>query len=279
MRQDSNISSEVIIIGTIHKPWNKDFLSEDIEKIVIGLSPAAILMEISPFSLMPGTENIFATISQKGCISRHILKDEGNRDSQEYFAVDRASRQLGIQVHPIDIENLALYFRQNKPITRERKIREMIEKIIKYLGTKKDSASAISNSIGLQLIREINTMGDNLMRCASPEVLNSQSFDDLRRSFFHLYGDLLPAICSQYRRFIDKQYPGFEQFMEDHNACVGFWREREETMAANIARLAGKYQGQRLAVVVGNFHRARLRDLLTKEPNIILREFWEMALK
>jgi hypothetical protein len=54
------------------------------------------------------------------------------------------------------------------------------------------------------------------------------------------------------------------------------WRDRNRIMAANVAGLARKRPSQRIAVVCGYEHRYILRDLLSAESGVIVKEFYEL---
>lgn len=267
--------TEVVILGTIHYPWNKRFLSADIERILLALEPAAILDELSPYAVKPGTDKIVRQFTKAGRLVYRKTLYKSERHSQEYPAIDHVSRHLGIRIYPIDIENLSLYFKENRPFERVGRIQAIIAKLAEYLEKRKDPR-AVANRIALQSRYRILHDTDNVMRCATPDVLNSEGFDDLRRLWTYLYDNLLPAICAQYRGFVEKHYPRYDQFIEDHTTYTSFWHGREKTMADHIARIALDYPGKRLVVVVGGFHRAGLRDILANQNHIQLREFWEI---
>ena len=55
------------------------------------------------------------------------------------------------------------------------------------------------------------------------------------------------------------------------------WMERNAIMVRNILEIAENFPRQRLVIVTGDEHRYILRDLLTDEEGITLREFWEVV--
>jgi len=55
------------------------------------------------------------------------------------------------------------------------------------------------------------------------------------------------------------------------------WKERNEVMAKNIVEAARKNPSQRIVVLCGSEHRYMLRNLLAKDENLTLKEFYEIS--
>ena len=78
------------------------------------------------------------------------------------------------------------------------------------------------------------------------------------------------------RRIIELS-PGLADFADFQQWAAEFWTQRNETMDANIVRIAALFPGQRVAVICGYEHRYYLRSLLRNDETagrLKLREYW-----
>lgn len=100
-------------------------------------------------------------------------------------------------------------------------------------------------------------------------VINSAASDTaIRQKQEYSYAGL--------RRIIELS-PGLADFAEFQQWAAEFWTQRNETMDANIVRIAAPFPGQRVAVICGYEHRYHLRSLLRRDETagrVKLREYW-----
>lgn len=243
--------TEVVIIGTIHGAHynNPEYSPETLKEIISSLNPNAILNELP--------------LSQVDPNGRPLHRD---RDKYpEGWTSDTVANELNIKQIPFDRPDREENFRKTNYLKRQKRSNKLINKWAKHVYEKDP------NSLDLKIIQLKMHAGraeGNLFMNKGPEVINSETHDSIIRIKKSVWYDIMPTIL--------EKYPGYETLIEDYHFARDQWNQRNRIMADNIIKTAKQYRGKRLVVLTGATHRYILRDLLKNEPEIDLKEYWEL---
>jgi len=248
-------STEVIIIGGLHEfhRGNTNYTTKTLTEVIVGLKPTAILIELPP------------TIGGKPTIEEHRVVSR-LLSSPECGAVNAASEVLKVPLICYDRPGRNEFYQETHYFDRQKRAYEALQVWQQTLTrTNPESvdlqvAQVKSDAAGAQ---------DWLTRRADPQVINSEGFDRIIRIKHNIWYRVMPKLL--------KKYPDQQQLIEDYEFAGKEWAERNQIMAENISAIAKQFGGRRLAVVTGCEHRYILRDLLANQPEIVLKEFWEVS--
>ena len=244
--------TQVIIIGTIHSAHykNPNYSPDKLKEIVLSLKPDAILNELP--------------LSQVDPNGRPLYRNK--KKNPEGWAADTVAQQLGIKQIPFDRPDRQENFRKTEYFKRQKRDNKLANDW--YEEIVKNNPDSIDLKIALLLWQNIDPTLSYLSNNSTPEMINSQAYDNLIRAKKSIWYDILPKILADYN--------GYETLSEDYKFSKDQWLERNKIMADNIIKAARQYPGKRLFVITGSYHRYILRDLLKDNPNIDLKEYWEV---
>jgi Family of unknown function (DUF5694) len=247
-------STEVVLVGTIHgmHRQNSRYSTGILRDLVVRLKPDAILIELPP--AIGGQATI-----EKQRVSGRLATDEN-------WSANAAADVLQIPVIACDREGRNEYYRQTKYFDREAQLNRRINS---WSSSTENAATAPAEAALLGPLAENAARSqDYFMLNTGPEVINSEGFDRIIRLKHFIWEELMPELSAKVRSLNDLS--GEFAFFRDE------WHERNRIMAGNIAVQARQRPGQRIVVVCGCEHRYILHDLLLPEPQIRLKEFYEL---
>jgi hypothetical protein len=245
VRSDS-LSTEVIVIGTIHDAHNTSpyYNTRDLKRILLKLRPDALLIEIP--------EN------QMGKDGRVREQD---RVGPEIITADEVASELHIPQIPFDHpkrnEN------NSQLLGQWNEIQPRIAQLNQDIKSK--------HSLDLQFISLYDLANAGLQSTqtrATATAVNSEACDALTSIWYSILQDILLSLAEDYR--------GYDDLVPVLKHARDWWHERNTAMADNIMKAAKAYAGRRLVIMTGSAHRYILRDLLKKQQGIVLKEFWEV---
>jgi len=253
-KQPQAKKTQVIIIGTLHKFHynNSKYPPEVLKEIILALKPDAILNEL-PLSLVdPNGRPIESIRSKSG-------------SCPDAWAADEAAMELGVRQIPYDRPDRQDNFKKTNFFERREIASKSLTKWVEWL--KKENPECFDLKI-TQLWDYAYETKDYLFENFGPEIINSDAYDSAVRMVYLFWFDVLPDVI--------KNYPSYKSLVDHYHFERDQWNTRNKIMADNIIKAVKEYPGKRLVVITGATHRYILRDLLKDEPNIDLKEYWEI---
>lgn len=247
--------TEVIIIGSLHERHrdNTNYSTKALTEIIVGLKPTAILVELPP------------TINGKPTIKEHRIAP-WLLPFPEFDAGNAASEVLKVPIICYDRPGRNEFYKETHFFDRQKRANEALQVWCRML------AETNSESVDLQVAQvwsDACGAQNWFSYWTDPRIINSEGFDRIIWIKHNIYYRVIPKLL--------KKYPDQQQLVEDLEFADKEWTERNRIMAENISTIAKQFGGRRLAVVTGCEHRVILRDLLENQPNIVLKEFWEVS--
>ncbi|MGA2786054.1 MAG: hypothetical protein ABSF60_00860 [Verrucomicrobiota bacterium] len=248
----SGAPTEVIIIGGLHERHrdNTNYSTKALTEIIVGLKPTAILIELPP------------TIGGKPTIKEHRIVFS----SPECNAANAAAETLKVPIICFDRPGRNEFYKETHYFDRQKRADEALEVWGRTL------AETNPESVDLQVAQVLFDAGgaqEWFSHWADARIINSEGFDRIIHTKHNIWEHTMPKLLNK--------YPGQQQLIEDLEFHGKVWTERNQIMAENISAIAKQFGGRRLAVVTGCEHRYILRDLLANQPEIVLKEFWEVS--
>ena len=249
-------STEVVLLGTLHgmHHQNARYSVGILRDLVVKLlKPSAILIELPP--AIGGEPTI-----EKQRIAGRLANDEN-------WSANAAADVLQIPVIAYDREGRNEYYEETKYFDREGRLNRRIDPW--RSSTENAKLAPAETALLGPLLGNAARSRDYFMLNTGPEVINSDGFDRIIRLKHFIWEELMPELSAQVRSLND--LAGEFAFFRDE------WHERNRIMAGNIATQARKRPGQRIVVLCGCEHRYILRDLLLAQPEVHLKEFYEVT--
>lgn len=241
--QPSNASTEIVIIGTVHKETNS-FKTNDLVTILMRVMPDIILCEYD--------HSFFTKDFQ-------FVRNFGGLEQTSVISYAKNHQVL---LRPYDIEGRNEFYSASKSFEREDSLIKGIRELAR--GNKLDSESQKV----LDQIRKCMSDRDRFL-AASPRDINSFECDRVlaQKTFAMDFG---------YSEIIHRNLDLFE-FSEFWNNYVSFESRRNLEMIRNIEHWAGEFKGKRIVVLCGFEHRHQLRLGLRihAKSSASLKEYWE----
>ncbi len=104
---------------------------------------------------------------------------------------------------------------------------------------------------------------------AGPEIINSVGYDLIVQSKQEDWYEVYPLLISA--------VPKMKGLISKFNFFSNQWKERNKIMAENIVEAAHKNPSRRIVVLCGSEHRYMLRNLLSKQEDLTLKEYYEVS--
>lgn len=248
-------STEIVLLGTLHGTHreNARYSRDILRDLIVTLKPAAILIELPP------TINGQPTIEEQRTIPRLA--------TNENWSANAAADVLQIPVIPYDREGRNEFYQETKYFDRQT---QLSRRLGSWLNTEENARSAPAEAAILGPLSGNASRSQRYFDLNSgPEIINSEGYDRLIRLKHFLFQELMPELSAKVSSLSDLTAE-FAFFRDE-------WHARNQSMADNIAKQAKKYPARRIVVLCGSEHRYILRDLLSTQPDVVLREFYEAA--
>ena len=246
-------STEVVLLGTLHglHQQNSQYSTDILRDLIVRLKPGAILIELPP--TIGGESTI-----EKQRVSRRFANDEN-------WSANAAADVLQIPVVAYDREGRNEYYQQTKYFDRERQLNQRINS---WLSSTENATAPAEVALLGPVLGNAARSRDYFMLKTGPEVINSDGFDRIIRLKHFIWEELMPELSAKVASL--NGLAGEFAFFRDE------WNERNRIMASTVVTQVRKRPGQRIVVLCGCEHRYILRDLLLREPDIHLKEFYEV---
>jgi hypothetical protein len=245
--------TKIVLLGTIHgsHQQNPRYSLDILRDLIVKLKPAAILVELPP------TIGGQLTVEEQRII-KSLAVDENK-------SANAAADLLQIPVIPYDREGRNELYKQTKYFDRQTQLSRRIDS---WLDNAENRTAAPAETAVLGPLSEDASRSQQYFDLnAGPEIINSEGYDRLIRLKHFLFRKLMPELSTRVESLRDLA-PEFAFFRDE-------WNERNRIMAENIVKQASRYSGRRLVVLCGSEHRYVLRDLLSTQRDLLLREFYE----
>jgi uncharacterized protein DUF5694 len=247
-------STEVVILGTLHDmhQQNARYSLEILRDLIVKLKPAAILIELPP------------AIGGEPTVEKQ--RAAGRFGNNENWSANAAAEMLQIPVIPYDREGRNEYYRETKYFDRQTQLSRRVGDWLN--ATENRKAAPAETAILGPILGGTNRSQRYFSYNTGPEIINSEGVDRIVRMKHYMWDELMPQLSPNLPRLGDLAAE-FAFFRDE-------WHQRNRIMADNIAAQARKWPARRIVVLCGYEHRYILRDLLSSQADIHLREFYEV---
>lgn len=248
--------TELVLLGTVHQPI-QNFTPDSLYNILVRIKPDVILFEVDSSFFTENFEFNKTWESNENIATIKYMKNF-KVDVRPYEFSGRNEYRIKIGARPTDSKATKLLdslYRHNELDTLNKSIYKEFIKIndslssFAYLGTK-----AFNNS-------------------------NTDKIAQLRQEF-------------QYKKLLSimQEYPVFSNtyqvinegdsisYAEGYKQASEFWDLRNQTMSKNILHFVRKYNGRRIVVLNGYFHRYYLNSLIKPKQDELkfsIKEYYE----
>lgn len=241
-------------MGTLHgmHPQNSRYSVDILRDLIVRLKPGAILIEPPP---MIGGES---TSEKQWAVGRFA--------NDENWSANAAADVFQIPVFAYDREGRNEYYQETNCFDRQERLNRRINSW--RSSTDNTTMAPAEGALLGPLLGNPARSRDYFMVNTGPELINSEGFDRIIRVKHFIWEELMPELSAKVKSLND--FAGEFVFFRDE------WHERHRIMAGNIATQARKRPGQRIVVLCRCEHRYILRDLLLAQPEVHLKEFYEV---
>lgn len=249
---DRPATTQVVILGTLHgaHTTNPNYTGKTLRDITLALKPAAVLIELPP-----------AIGGRPTVVNGRAPKDWG---SAEIIAANEVANALKVDVIPFDRANRNELYKETRYAARQQAASQRFFAWLDAQSRKEPKSVSVRT---LKLLQDASGRQKQLDDKSGPEVINSASYDMLIATKHTLSQDLIPRVLAAAG---EREVAGEFAFIRDE------WQVRNDAMAENIVATARKFPGKRLVILTGSEHRYKLRDLLSKAPEVELKEFYDL---
>ena len=249
--EPNNIKTEVVIIGTIHANHyvNPNYPVEVLRDILLELKPDVVLNELPLTQVDPN--------------GRPLHRDHAKYP--EGWAADTVAAVLKVRQIPFDRPNRDEFYKNTHYFKRQKQSDIQFSELIKKIAQKDPNNPDLKIIEVAECIWKIER---DIFLTAGPEIINSEIHDNCIRAKKKIDRELFSAI--------QRKYPETEFWIKENHFFTEEWIERNTIMSDNIVKVVKEYPGKRIVVVTGATHRYILRDLLKANPDIAVKEYWEV---
>jgi hypothetical protein len=252
----TNKKTELVLLGTVHQPI-QNFNADSLYNILVNIKPDVILFEVD---------------------SSFFTKDFEFKKpwkSNENIATIGYMNSFDVDVRPYDFTGRNEYRIKIGSRPTDSKASNLLDSLYK---------NNLLKSLDSKIYKDFLNVNDSLNSFAylGAKTFNSSNTDkiaQIRQEY-------------QYKRLLDimKDYPIFSNtyyvkndgdsisYLEGYKRASEFWDLRNQTMSNNILHFVREYQGKRIVVLNGYFHRYYLDSLLKpkqRKNNFIIKSFEE----
>lgn len=248
--------TELVLLGTVHDPI-PNFTPDSLYDILVKVKPDLILFEV---------DSSFFTDEFE------FKKTWG---SNENIATIRYMNKFTVDVRPYEFTGRNEYRIKIGSRPTDSKATKLLDSL--YTNELLDSTS-------MDIYKNYLEVNDSLISLAysGARSFNNKETDRLARKRQDLQYNKLLAIMTDYPVFSDTYHVKTDgdsiSYLEGYKRAGQFWDLRNRTMAENILHSIEEYNGKRIVVLNGYFHRYYLKSLIRPkqdELNFNVKEFYD----
>lgn len=249
--------TELVLLGTVHQPI-ENFTPDSLYNILVDLKPDLILFEVD---------------------SSFFTDDfEFNKkwDSNENIATIRYMEAFDVEVRPYEFTGRNEYRINIGARPTDSKATELLDSLHK---------NGLLDSLNNRIYEEYLHINDSLNSFA---YLGARAFNDIKTDKvaenrqWYQYRELV-KIMNDYpvfsHTFHVKNDGDSISYAEGYKKASEFWDLRNQTMAKNILHFVEEFNGNRIVVLNGYFHRYYLNSLIKPKQdslNFVVKEFYDI---
>ena len=248
--------TELILLGTVHQPV-QNFTPDSLYNILVRIKPDLILFEV---------DSSFFTKE---------FEFKKTWESNENIATVKYMSNFDVDVRPYEFTGRNEYRIKIGSRPTDSKASKLLDSL--YHNNLLDS---LSENTYANFIKVNDTLSKfAYLGASSFNNLKTDSVAQIRQEF--QYRKLLGIMAdypifsnTYYLKNVDDSISYFEGFKK----ASEFWDLRNQTMAKNILHFVKAYQGKRIVVLNGYFHRYYLNSLIKPkedELNFVVKDFYE----
>lgn len=248
--------TELVLLGTVHHPV-QNFTPDSLYNILVKVKPDLILFEVD---------------------SSFFTKDfdfKKTWGSNENIATVKYMNNFDVDVRPYEFTGRNEYRIKIGSRPTDSKAFELLDSL--YRNNQLDS---LNNRIYQNFLEVNDTL--NSFAYLGARAFNNPETDKTAEIRQKSHYKELSGIMSEYPIFSDTYYVKSDgdsiNYFEGFKRASEFWDLRNHTMSRNILHFVREYQGKRIIVLNGYFHRYYLNSLIKpkeKELNFTVKEFYE----
>ena len=252
----TNKKTELVLLGTVHQPI-ENFTPDSLYNILVKIDPYLILAEV---------DSSFFT---------EDFKFNRTWDSNENIATIKYMENFDVDVRPYEFTGRNEYRIAIGARPTDSKATALLDSLY---------VNDLLESEHKAVYEEYLSVNDSLnsLVYAGAKAFNSSQTDELAETRQHYQYKELLNIMNQYPVFSNTYYIKADgdsiSYAEGYMQASEFWDLRNQTMAKNILHFIDEYEGKRIVVLNGFFHRYYLNSLIKpkqEELGFIVKDFYE----
>lgn len=250
----TSTKTEIVLLGTVHRPI-QNFTPDSLYNILLKIKPDLILFEVDS-SFFDKEFNFKKTW-----------------DSNENIATVKYMKNFKVDVRPYEFTGRNEYRIKIGSRPTDSKALQLLDSLYD---------SNVLNALDKRTYNDYLKINDSLNSFA---YLGAKAFNNSKTDKIAQTRQLF-----QYKKLLEimQEYPVFENtyyvrsggdsisYIEGYKKAAEFWDLRNYTMSQNILSFVKEYDGEKIIVLNGYFHRYYLNSLLKpkqEELNFVIKEF------
>jgi hypothetical protein len=245
---------EIVLIGSLKERHRelRTYSPEMLRDIVIACRPGAILIDMPPQGANESAPVSLDTLRRTPSLPPDV------------HACAQAAQSLHVDLLAVDIAEKEEHLEEIRYFDRLDQAHSKTREWMDWLAERRNP-----DKVALGVAKMTAHLLKSCSLYVSPPTVNFAGYDAITRDKYFLCFEMIPALLDSYEDFA--AVAGEWRFL------AGEWADRNRAIATRILAIARKRPGQRLAVVVHAERRYALRDLIEKEPDIVMKEYWEVG--
>ncbi len=252
----TNKKTELVLLGTVHQPI-QNFNPDSLYNILVKIRPDLILFEV---------DSSFFTKE---------FKFKKPWESNENIAVIRYMNNFDVDVRPYEFTGRNEYRIKIGSRPTDSKASNLLDSLYKN-----NLLDPLNNKIYESFLKVNDSL--NSFAYLGAKAFNNSKTDNIAQIRQEYQYKKLLDIMGEYPIFSNTYYVKNEgdsiSYFEGYKRASEFWDLRNQTMSKNILHFVKEYQGRRIVVLNGYFHRYYLNALIKPkedELDFTINEFYE----
>lgn len=248
--------TELVLLGTVHQPV-ENFTPDSLYNILVKIKPDLILFEV---------DSSFFT-------NEFDFKETW--ESNENIATVKYMNNHEVDVRPYEFTGRNQYRIQTGSRPTDSKAFELLDSL--YRTNRLDSSNQNIYQNFLKANESLNSLA-----YLGARAFNNPKADKTAEARQNIHYQELLGIMAEYPIFANTFHVKSDgdsiSYFEGYKRAAAFWDLRNHTMSENILQFVKEYEGKRIVVLNGFFHRYYLKSLIKpreEELNFTIKEFYD----